>query len=268
MKLAQGVVLFLFAAACATAQSNWKLAWSDEFDGKANTPPDSSKWVYDLGASGWGNAELEKYTNSVENVFQDGHGHLVIRAVKTPAGVFTSGRIKTYGKFEFRYGKLEARIKIPKGQGVWPAFWMLGSDMEAEGWPACGEIDVMENIGKEPGVAHGTVHGPGYSQAEAISGRFALPGQTALSDDFHVYGVEWKPNVMSFYVDQQKYFEVTPQRLPPGAKWVYDHPFWILLNLAVGGDWPGAPDATTVFPQSMVVDWVRVWQAEPTSGTN
>jgi beta-glucanase (GH16 family) len=262
LKPSCGLMLFLFAATSGAAQSNWKLAWSDEFDGKINTPPDSLKWGYDLGASGWGNHELEKYTNSIENVFQDGKGHLVIRAVKTSGGTYTSGRIKTQGEFEFRYGKLEARMKIPKGQGLWPAFWMLGNDMEAEGWPACGEIDVMENIGKEPMTIHGTVHGPGYFAGQGITSKYVLTGPVPFSDDFHVFGLEWKPDSLSFYVDQQKYSEVTLTNLPAGAKWVFDHPFWVLLNVAVGGDWPGPPDATTEFPQSLLIDWVRVWQAE------
>ncbi|MGA7409191.1 MAG: glycoside hydrolase family 16 protein [Bryobacteraceae bacterium] len=265
MKLTCGLVLFLFAAVCGSAQTNWKLIWSDEFNARTNTPPDSSKWIYDLGASGWGNNELERYTNSSENIVQDGNGHLVIRAIKTPAG-YTSARIKTQGRFEFQYGKLEARIKLPKGQGLWPAFWMLGNDMEAEGWPACGEIDVMESIGKEPSTVHGTIHGPEYFAGQALTSKYVLTGAAPFSDDFHVFGLEWKPGSLIFYVDQQKYAEMTPAVLPASGKWVYDHPFWILLNLAVGGDWPGPPDATTEFPQTMLVDWVRVYQADTAAG--
>ncbi|MGA8026739.1 MAG: glycoside hydrolase family 16 protein [Bryobacteraceae bacterium] len=240
--------------------TNWKLIWSDEFNGAKDAPPDSSKWTYDLGAGGWGNHELEVYTKSPENISQDGEGHLVIRAVKTESG-FTSARIKTQDKFTVEYGKIEARMKIPYGQGMWPAFWMLGNNIAAAGWSKCGEIDVMENIGKEPSVVHGTVHGPGYSGAHGITSQYSLPGGKPLSDDFHVYGIEWGPNSIQFFLDGQPYSTVTPASLPKGTVWVYDHPFFLLLNLAVGGGWPGNPDATTVFPQTLLVDWVRVWQS-------
>ena len=249
--------------ACATllpAASDWKLIWSDEFNGPAGAQPDESKWTYDLGNGGWGNRELEVYTKDPENVAQDGSGHLVIRAIKTDAGGFTSARIKTRGKFAVNYGKIEARIKIPRGQGMWPAFWMLGDNIGAEGWPKCGEIDVMENIGKEPFTVHGTVHGPGYSGGARISSGFSAGSE--LADDFHIYGVEWAPESIRFFFDGKEYATVTPASLPKGARWVFDHPFFLLLNLAVGGAWPGNPDSTSTFPQSMLVDWVRVWQLE------
>jgi beta-glucanase (GH16 family) len=231
--------------------------WADEFTGPANAAPDASKWVFDLGADGWGNHELENYTASSENVFLDGRGHLVIRAWR-PAQGFTSGRIKTEGRFEVRYGKIEARIKLPRGQGMWPAFWMLGKDISAPGvgWPRSGEIDVMENVGKEPRVVHGTVHGPGYSGAQGISAAHTLEG----GDKFHVYGVEWSADAIAFLVDGKAYSKVTHASLPAGAEWVFDKPFFILLNLAIGGDWPGSPDSSTRFPQAMIVDWVRVYE--------
>ena len=240
--------------------ADWHLVWSDEFNAASQTPPDVNKWKYDVGDGGWGNQELEVYTDQRENVFQDGEGHLVIRAIKTASGGFTSARMKTQGKFAIRYGKIEARMKIPFGQGMWPAFWMLGGDIESAGWPNCGEIDVMENIGKEPAIVHGTVHGPGYSGGKGISAQYALQGAPPLAADFHVYGVEWSPQAIEFFLDGISYAKVTPASLPQGAKWVFDHPFFLLLNVAVGGAWPGNPDASTTFPQSMLVDWVRVWQ--------
>ncbi len=176
---------------------------------------------------------------------------------------YTSARMQTKGRFSQQYGRLEARIKIPFGQGIWPAFWMLGDDIAKVGWPTCGEIDIMENIGREPGVVHGTIHGPGYSAAKGIGSPFALPQGKKFSDDFHLYAVEWAPQAIRFYVDDSLYATRTPADLPSGAKWVYDHPFFLLLNLAVGGYWPGYPDATTQFPQTMQVDYVRVYQWKP-----
>ncbi len=243
-----------------TQPSTWKLIWSDDFNGPAGAPVDSTKWGFDLGAGGWGNRELERYTNSTDNVFQDGKGNLVIQALKAADNTYTSGRIKTQGKFDVKYGKIEARMKIPFGQGIWPAFWMLGNDIGSAGWPGCGEIDIMENIGKEPATVHGTVHGPGYSGGNGIGGPFSLPDGKRFTDDFHVYAVEWSPESLAFLVDGKKYFEVTPAKLPAGKTWVYQHPFFVILNVAVGGGWPGNPDASTIFPQQMLVDWVRVSQ--------
>jgi beta-glucanase (GH16 family) len=234
------------------------LAWSDEFDGAPGSPPDSSKWVYDLGASGWGNHELENYTDNRGNSYLDGQGHLVIQALQAEPGKFTSARLKTKGKFSFTYGRIEARIQIPYGQGVWPAFWMLG-DRAGQGWPDNGEIDIMENIGREPTIVHGTVHGPGYSNSHGISKDFKLE-KGRFADDFHVYAVDWAPESIEFFVDGTRYHTVTPASLPSGKKWVYDHPFYVLLNVAIGGDWPGKPDASTQFPQRMLIDYVRVYK--------
>ena len=234
------LALLLAAPACAqTKQTTWKLLWADEFDGPANSAPDSAKWVYDLGRGqdGWGNAELESYTNSTVNVFLDGNGHLVIRAIADGSGAYTSARLKTVTKFSFTYGKVEARIRIPYGQGIWPAFWMLGSSISSTGWPACGEIDIMENIGKEPSTVHGTVHGPGYSGGRGITGTYALPSGK-FSDDFHVFTAVWSPGRLEFLVDGKSYHTVTPASLPSGAAWVFSKPFFLLLNLAVGGRWP------------------------------
>jgi beta-glucanase (GH16 family) len=218
----------------------------------------------ETGGNGWGNNELETYTNRTQNAhLQD--GNLVITAIKEtftgPDGItrqYTSARLKTAGLFEQKYGRFEARIKITQGQGMWPAFWMLGNNIGTAGWPACGEIDIMENIGKEPSIAHGSMHGPGYSGANGLTGGYTLPSGK-LADDFHIFAIEWEASAVRFYVDGNLYETRTPADLPAGKTWVFDHPFFILLNVAVGGDWPGNPDNTTVFPQTMSVDYVRVY---------
>ncbi|HVN18779.1 MAG TPA: glycoside hydrolase family 16 protein [Dongiaceae bacterium] len=255
-----------FAQAPQSSSARWTLTWSDEFDGPDGTPADSSRWVSETGGNGWGNQELEYYTARPQNAFQQG-GNLVIKVLKekytSADGVardYTSARLKTQGKFSQKYGRFEARIKIPRTQGIWPAFWMLGDDIDKVGWPKCGEIDVMENIGKEPGLVHGTIHGPGYSGDKGIGSPFALPNNAPFADEFHIYAVEWEPNAIRFYVDDHLYATRTPAELPPGTKWVYGHPFFMLLNVAVGGGWPGNPDATTEFPQTMLVDYVRVYR--------
>jgi beta-glucanase (GH16 family) len=232
-------------------------SWSDEFNGTANTLPDSAKWTYDLGHNnGWGNQELETYTSSLDNVHLDGQGHLVIRALSAPPG-FTSARLKTQGLFTMQYGRVEIRAKLPAGQGLWPALWMLGANITTVGWPQCGEIDIMENVGREPATIHGTVHGPGYSGGNGVSSAFTLPGGQRVFDDFHVYAVQWTNSSISFSVDGATYATVTPASLR-GNAWVFNTPFFLILNVAVGGTFPGSPDGTTVFPQEMVVDYVRV----------
>ena len=245
---------------------SWELVWSDEFNGRNGARVDASKWVVETGGGGWGNDELEYYTSRPQNVSQE-NGNLVIKVLQEKysgaGGVsrnYTSARLKTLGKFSQTYGRFEARIKIPRGQGIWPAFWMLGNDIEKPGWPACGEIDIMENIGKEPALVHGTIHGPGYSGANGIGAAYALPGDPHFADDFHLFAVEWEPNAIRFYVDDHLYATRIPTDLPRGTKWVYDHPFFLLLNVAVGGGWPGNPDPATIFPQTMLVDYVRVYQ--------
>jgi beta-glucanase (GH16 family) len=250
----------------AAPSGPWKLVWSDEFNSPDGSSPDPAKWICDIGGKGWGNNELESYTNRPQNVSIH-HGMLVIQALKEsytgPDNVkrdYTSARLKTKGRFSQTYGRFEARIKIPYGQGMWPAFWMLGNDIAQGGWPGCGEIDIMENIGREPGTVHGTIHGPGYSGGKGIGAPYALPNGRRFADDFHLYAVEWQPGRIEFFVDDLLYFGLTSARRPAGTKWVYDHPFFLILNLAVGGDWPGNPDTTTTFPQAMRVDYVRVYQ--------
>ena len=252
------------------APAGWKLAWHDEFDGPAGAQPDPQNWGYNIGNNrGWGNAEDEYYTDSPDNAAMDGKGSLVITA-KTESlttsldcwngpCAYTSARLLTKGKFEMTYGRVEARLRLPYGQGVWPAFWMLGANIDTTAWPTCGEIDIMENIGKEPAVVHGSVNGPGYSGGVAIGGPYFLSsGQ--FSDDFHVFAVEWDPQEIRWYVDGQKYFSVSPDMVKDRGDWVFDHPFFLILNLAVGGGWPGDPDKTSTFPQTLTVDYVRVFQ--------
>jgi beta-glucanase (GH16 family) len=244
--------------------SAWVLTWSDEFNGANGSGPDPARWVMETGGNGWGNNELEYYTTRSQNVRQE-NGNLVITALKeTYSGSdgvtrnYTSARLKTAGLLSQAYGRFEARIKIPAGQGMWPAFWMLGQDINTVGWPTCGEIDIMENVGFEPTKVHGSAHGPGYSGSHGLTGVYTLPAGN-FSDDFHLFAVEWEPNAVRFYVDGNLYETRTPADLPAGTRWVYDHPFFVLLNVAVGGDWPGPPDGTTVFPQAMLVDYVRVY---------
>ncbi len=250
----------------AAGQQRWVLVWSDEFDGPSGSAPDVTKWTYDTGGGGWGNNELETYTDRPQNAhLQD--GMLIIQALKEtfagPDGItrnYTSARLKTQGLFRQTYGRFEARIKISYGQGLWPAFWMLGDNIGKVGWPNCGEVDIMENIGREPSIIHGTIHGPGYSDGSGITASYALPADQRFADDFRIFAVEWEPNVIRFYVDSNLYKTTTPADLPPGTTWVFDHPFFLILNVAVGGNWPGSPDSSTAFPQTMQVDYVRVYQ--------
>jgi beta-glucanase (GH16 family) len=262
--------LLLVVSVPARAQT-WTLAWSDEFNGPAGSGVDTSKWTAETGGGGWGNQELQFYTNTTNNAYMDGAGSLVIKAIKETLPrktarcwygqcQYTSARLITRNKFTQAYGRFEARLRVPYGQGIWPAFWMLGANLDAVGWPTCGEIDIMENIGREPAIVHGTLHGPGYSGANGVGGAYTLTTGARFADDFHTFAVEWEPNVVRWYVDGQLYQTRTPADLPAGAPWVFDHPFFMILNVAVGGHWPGSPDETTVFPQTMTVDYVRVYR--------
>ncbi|MFB4423542.1 family 16 glycosylhydrolase [Streptomyces sp. QL37] len=248
--------------------------WADEFDGAAGSAPDSSKWTLETGGSGNGNNELQYYTDSTRNASLDGNGNLVITARQnTDSGLqcwygpcrYTSARLNTARTFTQAYGRYEARIKIPRGQGIWPAFWMLGDDLGSVGWPNSGEIDIMENVGKEPGTVHGTIHGPGYSGGAGIGASYSLPDGRAFADDFHTFAVDWSPNALVWSVDGQTYQTRTPADVN-GNKWVFDHPFFIVLNLAVGGNWPGSPDGSTSLPQTMTVDYVRVSASDGSGG--
>ena len=238
-------------------REGWNLVWQDEFDGDTL---DLTKWKPETGGHGWGNNELEYYTVRPGNARLE-NGQLIIEAREEDylGRKYTSARLKTEGLGEWQYGRIEARLKIPRGQGIWPAFWMLGNNISRIGWPNSGEIDIMENIGKEPSIVHGTLHGPGYSGCCAIGSGYTLPsGQ--LHDAYHVYAVEWEENVFRWYIDSTLYFTVTRATVEARGPWVFSHPFFIIMNVAVGGAWPGNPDATTVMPQQMKVDYVRVYQ--------
>jgi beta-glucanase (GH16 family) len=242
----------------------WVLSWSDEFNGPDGSAPDPTKWKLVVGGSGWGNNELEYYTARSANVRQE-HGNLVLEAIKEnfqgPDGIrrgYTSARLTTEGHFSQKYGRFEARIRLPRGQGVWPAFWLLGENFQSAGWPECGEIDIMENVGKEPATILGSLHGPGYSGQNPLTTAYALP-RGRFSDEFHIFAVEWEPQAIRFYVDGTLFATKTPSDIPINTRWVYDHPFFIILNLAVGGSLPGQPDDSTVFPQRMLVDYVHVY---------
>jgi beta-glucanase (GH16 family) len=258
-------VLLVVSALEVFAADQLKLVWSEEFDQPDGSAPNATNWVYDLGGNGWGNNELQTYTDRRENSRIES-GMLVIEAKQEKfAGKdgkereFTSARLKTLGKQSWTYGRIEARMKLPKGQGIWPAFWMMGDDVRKAGWPRCGEIDIMEHIGKEPRQVHGTVHGPGYSGAGGIGKGYTLPDRKPVADDFHTFAIDWEKDKITWLVDGNAYFTLRADQLPAGKKWVFDHPHFILMNLAVGGNWPGKPDATTAFPQRLVVDYVRAY---------
>ena len=247
--------------AAVAAPTAWNLVWSDDFTGAAGGAPDAGKWGFLTGGNGFGNQEREFYTAGRNNSFLDGGGNLVIEARKDDAAQhqcwygtcqFTSARLTSQGKFSQARGRFEARIKIPRGQGVWPAFWALGTNINTVGWPACGEIDTMENIGREPNQVHGSLHGPnGYN----TSSTFSL-GEP-FANGFHVFAVDWFPDHISFEVDGKIYN--TQNR--PAAGWAFDHPFYLVLNLAIGGSWPGSPNGSTPFPSMMDVDYVHVFTA-------
>jgi beta-glucanase (GH16 family) len=244
-------------------QRNWALAWSDEFNGAAGAAPDNAKWSFDIGTgnNGWGNQELQYYTGRSSNIQQDGSGNLVITARRESfAGSgFTSARIKTKGLFSQAYGRFEARIKTPTGPGMWPAFWMLGANIDTKPWPQCGEIDIMEQRGQQPSITHGTLHGPGYSGGNSIGKSYALTNGR-FDTDYHIYAVEWGEGYIDFFVDNFLY-----QRLTPGdvtGEWVYNQPFFIILNVAVGGNFVGFPTSETPFPQSMYIDYVKVYKQQ------
>lgn len=235
----------------------WTLTWQDEFDAPTIN---RSHWRLDVGFTGATNGELEIYTDRPDNAFiADSCLVIAAREENYQGYRYTSARLTTRGLYSWTYGRIEARIKIPVSQGLWPAFWMLGEDHARIGWPECGEIDIMEAIGRKPHVVRGTIHGPGYFRDDSIGADFALAGNMK-ADEFHVYAVEWEKDEIRWCVDEQCYNTLTPSDVP--GKWVFDHPFFILINLAVGGYWPGYPDETTTFPQLMYIDYVRVYTKE------
>lgn len=256
------MVLLLALVACSEpypTDIGWYQTWSDEFDGAAGDSPDPASWVFDVGGDGWGNSQLEYDTDRADNVSLDGEGHLqiVARQEAYEGNAYTSGRIKTQGLFEQAYGRFEARIRLPAGRGLWPAFWLLGAEIDDIGWPWCGEVDIVEARGEEPGSVQGTIHGPGHSGSGGLTGQYALDAGT-FADDFHDYAVEIDEGHIAWFVDGVLYQRITTADLPVDATWVYDDPFFVVLNLAVGGHYVESPDETTPFPATMLVDWVRV----------
>jgi beta-glucanase (GH16 family) len=269
MLVVVSLLLPVFGAACSglsptnqptpiAVPDGWNLIWHDEFDGQTI---DTQNWTYDLGAGGWGNGEAQYYTSRPENARLE-NGMLVIEArqEKYEDSYYTSARLKTQGLQNFQYGRIEARLKVPSGKGLWPAFWMLGSSFNGSNWPDCGEIDIMEYIGKEPDLILGTLHGPGYSGALGIS---AWNRQTYnIADDYHTYAIEWEADEIRWYYDGAQYHTVT--RMDVGDReWVFEQPFFIILNLALGGQLPGPIGLDTVFPTQYLVDYVRVYERAP-----
>jgi len=251
--------------------ATWPLAWSDEFNGPAGARPDPAAWGYDLGDGsaigneGWGNRERELYTDSAANASTDGKGNLLltVRAADRSQACYygpceyTSARLVTKNRFEVQYGRIEARIKVPGGVGLWPAFWMLGANIDEVSWPKSGEIDVMEFVGRRPNEILGTIHGPGYSGSSGITKTVDLG--KPVSGDFHVFAVEWRPGHIAWFLDGAKYHEASPADVAPNA-WVFDHPFFLVLNVAVGGNLGGPVAPDTAFPQAMAIDYVRLYQ--------
>jgi len=243
----------------------WRLVWSDEFALADGSAPDTRFWSYDVGGHGWNNGELQYYTNNRRANARIEAGCLVLEARKESFLAdgktydYTSARLNTAHKLDWTCGRIEARIRIPGGQGLWPAFWMLGSRYFEVGWPACGEIDIMENIGREPGTVHATLHGPEYFRETSERAAYGLRG-AAFRDDFHLFALDWDPGRIRISVDNTVFFERTARGLGADKTWVFQEPFFLILNVAVGGIWPGYPDATTTFPQRMLVDYVRFYE--------
>lgn len=242
---------------------DYKLVWSDEFD--YTGLPDDSKWGYDTGGNGWGNNELQYYTEG-DNVWVE-DGLLTITARKEAYGKndYTSTRLITKNKGDWMYGRIEVRAKLPEGRGTWPAIWMLPTDWVYGGWPRSGEIDIMEHVGYEQGVIHATIHTSSYNHMKGTQIGNKLTRADA-SETFYTYSVEWYPDKMKFFIDDKLYFYYKPSNLincPDEGEWPFDQRFHLLLNIAVGGDWGGARGIDdTIFPQEMKVDYVRVYQAE------
>jgi beta-glucanase (GH16 family) len=248
--------LFLFILPLFIPKSQaqcWNLVWEDEFTG---TALNTSYWTHETGAGGWGNNELQNYANSTSNV-NVSDGTLKINAIES-GGNYTSGRIVTKNKAYFAYGKMVARLKLPFGQGIWPAFWMLPNDNYYGGWPYSGELDIMELLGHQPAKMYGTIHGSNAGNQVSSGTFYNLPSGT-FADDFHEFSMEWEPNQVKMYVDGNLYMTRTNAQLNANP-WPFDKAFFFIFNVAVGGNWPQYPDATTVFPQTMEVDWVRVYQ--------
>jgi len=244
-------------------ERSWELVWSDEFTGAANTSPDNTKWNFNIGngVGGWGNGEYQFYTNRTNNVRLDGNGVLEITARQEAfsGSNYTSGRITTQGKFAHKYGRFEARIKTPTGPGVWPAFWMMGENITSVSWPQCGEIDVLEQKGQESHITYATIHGPGYAGGNSIGKSYAL-AKGRFNLDYYTYAVEWSENQIDFFANDFLFHRITKDQVQAKGEWVFNQPFFLLLNVAVGGNYVGFPTSGTPFPQTMFVDYIRVYK--------
>ncbi|MEO0571558.1 MAG: glycoside hydrolase family 16 protein [Bacteroidota bacterium] len=257
-----------------TVARSTNLVLSEEFD--TDGAPNPAIWNNDIGigpdGDGWGNQELQYYTDRPENAtIQNGVLLITAREESFQGAQFTSARLLTKDLFEQQYGRFEARIRLPFGQGIWPAFWMLGADIDENPWPGAGEIDIMEYRGQEPTILIGSIHGPGYNGGDAISKEYTLENDR-FDTGFHIFGIEWGPNFINYYVDDVLYNQITPEDVDEETNgegvWVFDKPFYILMNLAVGGTFVGSPNAETQFPQTMLVDYVRVYELEENSFNN
>lgn len=257
--LATGCVEPLALPGRTNAAPAGSLVFDEGFAGPAGAPADPKRWRPETGGTGWGNNELQFYTDGA-NTFLDGQGNLVIEARKSDdehtcwygSCRYTSGKLVTKGSFSQRYGRFEARMKVPAGRGLWAAFWLLGDNIDDVGHPLCGEIDVMETLGHQPGKIQQHAQGPHLR----YGGGHLLPAGQEISD-WHTYAVDWTPESITWLIDDVATLTLTKEQAE--RSWVFDHPFYLLLNLAVGGDWPGSPDSETVFPAKLLVDYVRVY---------
>ncbi len=233
--------------------------FADEFDGNNI---DLGFWTHEQGDHGWGNNEWQNYTNLPQNSYIS-DGKLIIEAIDEGNGAYSSARMITRDKFEFTFGRVDIRAKLPFGQGIWPALWMLGENITDIGWPACGEIDIMELLGHESHVIHGTAHwgnqGDGFSQFTGNA--YGLPGGARFEDEFHVFSIVWENNSIEWYLDDQLYHSINASTVG-NFDYPFNRPFFFIFNIAVGGNWPGYPDASTQFPQRMFVDYIRVFQKQ------
>lgn len=249
-------VLALLLCSCSGRAGAAEDSVVDDFNGPAGSSPDPALWGYDLGNPSPANKELQIYTRSPDNVRLDGKGNLVIQARKNEGG-FTSARVRTRGRMEMFFGRVSARIKVPTGQGIWPAFWVLGTNIDTVGWPECGEVDIME-LPNVADVYNVTLHGPAGGSDYLDDGGVRSSGPIAdLSGGFHEYWMDWKPDRITVGVDGMTLADFTPASLPPGGEWVFNRPMYAILNVAVGGNWPGSPNGDTEFPATMLVDWFR-----------
>jgi len=238
--------------------TGYDLVWQDEFDGNELNQND---WSYEIGAGGWGNNELQYYTDRADNSrVQDGNLIIEAKQESFSGSNYTSARLITSGKQSFTWGRVDIRAILPEGQGVWPALWMLGENIWTIGWPACGEIDIMELVGHEPSTVHGTAHwGPqGQTFSNNAGTGFNLSGGEKFSDKYHVFSIIWEPGKIKWLVDDQQYFQIENADINEAYR--FDDEFFFIFNIAVGGNWPGSPDASTQFPQQMIVDYIRVFQ--------